>query len=598
MLLTVEAQNKFEQLILDQDLIDADELQELKLEANKANKSLQAILSERNILSGEQLVKLNADANGFRYVNLLNHQVAPDVLELIPREVAENYRAVPIGFMKGRLAVGMIDPNNLQAVDFISRKIGSKPIKPFMVSEASINAVLDQYSVSREVSKVIGNASEFDEQEQEYKEAVEERGKAKTVVDLVQDAPVTRALKTILDHAAKSKASDIHIEPREESLLVRFRIDGILHEIMTLPKNIEPAIVSRVKILSDLKIDEHRLPQDGEFRVNVENRDIDIRVSIAPIVNGEQVVLRLLDKDDSLLSFEKMGFRGRALEVLKAGINRPHGMTLATGPTGSGKSTTLYTCLNTIYSPEINIITLEDPVEYKMDGINQIQINTDIGLTFASGLRSVLRQDPDVVMVGEIRDHETGDLAIQAALTGHIVFSTLHTNSSAGVLPRLLDMDIEPFLIASTVNTVVGQRLVRRLCDNCKETYSGTAGETDSVKKVLKGKLPKDEKEREKLKTEYGYEALPIATENAYTLYKGVGCKECKDGYKGRAGIYEVFGMSNEIEKLLVDRETSSKIQEQAIKEGMLTMRQDGYLKALNGFTSLEEVNRVTAEIY
>lgn len=597
MLLTVEAQNKFEQLILDQDLIDEDELQELKLEANKSNKSLQAILSERKLLTDEQLVKLNADANGFRYVNLLKHQVAPNVLELIPREVAENYRAVPIGFMKGRLAVGMIDPNNLQAVDFISRKIG-KPIKPFMVSEASINTVLDQYSVSKEVSKVIGDVSDFNQQEQEYKEAVEERGKAKSVVDLVQDAPVTRALKTILDHAAKSKASDIHIEPREDSLLVRFRIDGILHEIMTLPKSIEPAIVSRVKILSDLKIDEHRLPQDGEFRVNVEDRDIDIRVSIAPIVNGEQVVLRLLDKDESLLSFEKMGFRGRALRVLKDGINRPHGMTLATGPTGSGKSTTLYTCLNTIYSPEINIITLEDPVEYKMDGINQIQINTDIGLTFASGLRSVLRQDPDVVMVGEIRDHETGDLAVQAALTGHIVFSTLHTNSSAGVLPRLLDMNIEPFLIASTVNTVVGQRLVRRLCDNCKEQYSATASETDSVKKVLQGKLPKDEKERKELKEEYGYEALPMTTENAYTLYKGVGCKECKDGYKGRAGIYEVFGMSNEIEKLLVNRETSSKIQEQAIKEGMLTMRQDGYLKALNGFTSLEEVNRVTAEIY
>ena len=377
---------------------------------------------------------------------------------------------------------------------------------------------------------------------------------------------------------------------------IRCRIDGVLREVMKLPKTIEPALISRIKILSNLKIDEHRVPQDGQFAVHVADKEVDLRIAISPVVWGEQVVIRLLDKSGSTFSLEDMGYAGRALRAIRKGVHKPNGMVLTSGPTGSGKSTSLYALILEIKDDTINIVTLEDPVEYKMPGVNQIQVNADVGLTFASGLRSIMRQDPNVVMVGEMRDKETANLGVQASLTGHLVFSTLHTNSAAGVLPRLLDMGIEPFLIASTVNTVIGQRLVRRVADD-KETYQSNELETKSILETVGHLLPKTKADVARVSEDLGYKDLPLAGQKAYTLVKGKDTPQTPGGYKGRVGLYEVMDVSEAIQGLIVKRATSAEIQRQAVAEGMITMRQDGYLKALQGLTTLDEVNRVAANM-
>jgi type IV pilus assembly protein PilB len=362
---------------------------------------------------------------------------------------------------------------------------------------------------------------------------------------------------------------------------------------MKLPKSTEAPLVSRIKILSNLKIDEHRIPQDGQFTIRVIDKPIDLRIAISPVVWGEQVVIRLLDKSGTVLRLEDLGYHGRALRTIREGIKNPNGMILTSGPTGSGKSTSLYALIQEIKSEEINIVTLEDPVEYKMDGINQIQVNADVGLTFASGLRSILRQDPDCVMVGEIRDKETAQLAVQAALTGHLVFSTLHTNSAAGILPRLLDMGIEPFLIASTVRTVIGQRLVRKVVD--PEPIASTTPETVAIMSTIGDLLPKDTATQAAISEDLGFQNLPIAGQNAYTLFQGRDKPDSPGGYKGRLGLYEVFNITDEIQNLIINHATSGDIQKMAQEQGMVTMRQDGYLKALAGLTTLNEVNRVAA---
>jgi type IV pilus assembly protein PilB len=364
---------------------------------------------------------------------------------------------------------------------------------------------------------------------------------------------------------------------------------------MQLPKSIEPALVSRIKILSNLKIDEHRIPQDGQFTVNVAAKEVDLRIAISPVVWGEQVVIRLLDKSGNSFDIEEMGYTGRALRAIRKGIRNPNGMILTSGPTGSGKSTSLYALIKEIKDDTVNIVTLEDPVEYKMDGVNQIQVNSEVGLTFASGLRSILRQDPDVVMVGEIRDGETANLAVQAALTGHLVFSTLHTNSAAGVLPRLLDMDIEPFLIASTVKTIIGQRLVRRVAPK-RDTYQSSPIETQNILTTVGHLLPKTPADVARVAEDLGYKDLPLAGQSAYTLVKGRDTPQTPHGYSGRAGLYEVMDVTEEIQNLIVARSTSAEIQRKAVEQGMITMRQDGYLKALQGITTIEEVNRVAAD--
>jgi type IV pilus assembly protein PilB len=496
--------------------------------------------------------------------------------------------------VQNRLAVAMLDANNVQAVDYLANKI-NHPLKVYMASEEGIRHVLEQYRTNLEegVSAAIETA-QADEQV-----PVAKGGKKTAEQDiktLVQDSPISRALSTILEYAVKARASDVHIEPLEDSLRIRCRIDGVLREIMQLPKSIEPALISRIKILSNLKIDEHRIPQDGQFAIHMVGKDVDLRIAISPVMWGEQVVVRLLDKTGTNFKLEDLGFAGRALRMIRDGIQKPNGMILTSGPTGSGKTTTLYALIQEIISDKINIVTLEDPVEYKMSGVNQIQVNGDVGLTFAAGLRSILRQDPNVVMVGEIRDKETAELAVQAALTGHLVFSTLHTNSAAGILPRLLDMGIEPFLIASTVNVIIGQRLVRKVADE-RETYKSTELETKSILETVGTLLPKDRAGVHHVSEDLGYKDLPLADQKAYTLVKGIDTPQTPGGYKGRVGLYEVMEVTEPIQNLIVKRATSAEIQRQAMSQGMVPMRQDGYLKALTGLTTLEEVNRVAANM-
>lgn len=601
--LSAEVQKKVEKAIVDQGLLTDGKINQLKEKAQKENTPFFSLLVKDGNISDEVLTKMTASAAGVPYVNLTEATIKPQVLQLLPYEMAERYMAVPIGEMQHRLVVAMLDSDNVQAIDFLSNKIG-RPVKVFAASESGVRHVLQQYKTGSKPGMTSAYGEEGAASGIEIPEELKNAGKEEdteqaqpnqAIKTISQDSPISKVLTAILDYAANNGASDIHIEPTEKDLRIRCRIDGVLREIMRLPKSTEPPLVSRVKILSSLKIDEHRLPQDGQFTVAVGEKNIDLRIAISPVVWGEQVVIRLLDKSGTSLKLEDMGYKGRALRSIRKSLESPNGMVLTSGPTGSGKSTSMYALLQEIKSDNINIVTLEDPVEYKMSGINQIQVNADIGLTFASGLRSVLRQDPNVVMVGEIRDKETATLAVQAALTGHLVFSTLHTNSAAGILPRLLDMGIEPFLIASTVRTVIGQRLVRRLADGA-ETYQSNTAETQAINQVLGNMLPANEQEVKKFSEDLGYKTLPIKGQNAYTLYKGKETASAPGGYKGRMGLYEVFDVTPEIQQLILKRSTSSEIQKMAIQQGMVSMRQDGYLKALEGLTTLSEVDRVAAE--
>ncbi len=597
--LSAATQQQVEESLVKDGLVSSDQLKTYKSKASLTKTPLLTLLVNDKVINTEQLTKTTAHVTKLPYVNLSEASIDPAILALLPHDIAERYMAVPLGEMNRRLVVAMLDADNVQAVDFLSNKIG-RPLKVYAASEEGIRQVLRQYSLSlgEGVAEAIGGSEEEDQAKNADKNhQAQEPGKAnKNIKTIVQDSPISKALSAILEYAAKNRASDVHIEPMEKELKIRVRVDGVLREIMKLPKATEAALVSRVKILSNLKIDEHRIPQDGQFTVRVANKDIDLRIAISPVVWGEQVVIRLLDKTGTSLKLEDMGYTGRALRAIRKGLEQPNGMILTSGPTGSGKSTSLYALLQEIISDEINIVTLEDPVEYKMKGINQIQVNPDVGLTFATGLRSILRQDPDVVMVGEIRDKETAQLAVQAALTGHLVFSTLHTNSAAGILPRLLDMGIEPFLIASTVHTVIGQRLVRRIRqDEGKQSYQSEKPETDAIHNTIGSILPQKQADITKVAEDLGYKSLPLANENAYTLFKGVDGAETPGGYKGRMGLYEVFEVSEKIQELILKHSTSGDIQRAAQAEGMITMQQDGYLKALAGLTSLTEVNRVAA---
>ncbi len=583
-LLTEDIQDKLIDLLVNEGLVSADVIASNKEESIRTTKPLFSILTDKDIVDDELLTHAIAQVSGVPYVNLANTMIDQAILGLLPEDIAERFMAVPLAEVQNRLAVAMLDGNNVQAVDYLANRI-QRPLKVFMASEAGIRHVLDQYKT--DLSSV-DQAAQVSQAEQNAEEAND-------VKTIVQDSPISQALSKILEYAVKSRASDIHVEPLENALKIRCRVDGVLREVMQLPKSIEPALVSRVKILSNLKIDEHRIPQDGQFAVKVANKEVDLRIAISPVVWGEQIVIRLLDKSGNSFDLQEMGYAGRSLRVIRRGVKRPNGMVLTSGPTGSGKSTSLYALIKEIKDDSVNIVTLEDPVEYKMQGVNQIQVNSEVGLTFANGLRSILRQDPDVVMVGEIRDAETAGLAVQAALTGHLVFSTLHTNSAAGVLPRLLDMNIEPFLIASTVNTIIGQRLVRKVASK-RETYQSTSIETQNIMATVGHLLPKTKDEVAKVSADLGYKDLPLAGQSAYTLVRGIDTPQTPHGYSGRAGIYEVMDVNTDIQKLIVERATSAEIQRLAVSQGMITMRQDGYLKALTGVTTLEEVNRVTSD--
>jgi len=583
-LLTDEIQEKLIKLFVDEGLVTSDALKKAQADSAAAKTPLFSLLTEQAIIDDELLTHAIAQVSGVPYVNLTNTIIDQNILTLLPEDISERFMAVPLAEVQNRLAVAMIDANNVQAVDYLANRI-QRPLKVFMASEAGVRHVLDQY---RTDLSSVDKAAEVSQAEARAEEASD-------VKTIVQDSPISQALSKILEYAVKSRASDVHIEPLENALKIRVRVDGILREIMQLPKSIEPALVSRVKILSELKIDEHRVPQDGQFTIKIAGKEVDLRIAISPVVWGEQIVIRLLDKTGNSFDLQEMGYAGRGLRVIRHGIKRPNGMVLTSGPTGSGKSTSLYALIKEIKDDSVNIVTLEDPVEYKMDGVNQIQVNADVGLTFANGLRSILRQDPDVVMVGEIRDAETAALAVQAALTGHLVFSTLHTNSAAGVLPRLLDMNIEPFLIASTVNTIIGQRLVRKVAVK-REVYQSTPIETQNIMATVGHLLPKTKEDVVRVSQDLGYKDLPLAGQSAYTLVRGIDTPQTPHGYSGRAGIYEVMDVNQDIQTLIVAKASSAEIQRLAVSQGMITMRQDGYLKALSGITTLEEVNRVTSD--
>ncbi len=583
--LTKEAEEKIIELLVIEGLADVNLVNSIKQEAEMNGAPVLAELLAKNVITDDMVAHATALIIGVPYVELKNITIDQDILTKIPAEASARVLAVPLGEKDGMLNIAMVDVTNVQATDYLSNLI-NQPLRVWMASERGIREILEQYH---------GDFSGVKEavRETEEESAAAPDSKAKTIV---QDSPISKALTTILSYAAKTKASDIHIEPLENSLIIRCRIDGVLRKVMDLPKTVAPALVSRIKILSNLKIDEHRIPQDGQFTVLVDDQEIDLRIAISPVTWGEQVVIRLLDKKGVSMEIEKMGMSGRALRTVLEGIKKPNGMILTSGPTGSGKSTTLYALIQKIKSEAINIVTLEDPVEYKMDGINQIQVNVDAGLTFASGLRSILRQDPDVVMVGEIRDSETAGLAVQAALTGHLVFSTLHTNSAAGILPRLLDMGIEPFLLASTLNVVIGQRLVRRITEK-REMYKSSELETKGINDLIGNLLPENKESVASVSEDLGYPGLPVRNDDHYMLARGMNTKETPGGYSGRAGLYETIEVDEDIQKQIIAHSTANEIMRIAKEKGTITMRQDGMLKVLSGITSMEEVNRVASDL-
>ena len=585
-LLTKEAENNIINILIAEGLVDSNLVQSVRteFEGSGSEQSVLGELTRRGVANEDMVARATAMLIGVPYVELKNVTIEQDILSMIPQDAQVRELAIPLGEKDGMLNVAMADVTNVQATDYLSNLMG-RPIRVWMSSEHGIREMIEKsHGDLTGVTEAVKEGNE---------EAVAEQSNVKTIV---QDSPISKALTTILSYAAKTKASDIHIEPLESSLIIRCRIDGVLRRIMELPKNVAPALVSRVKILSNLKIDEHRVPQDGQFTVLVDGKEIDLRIAISPVTWGEQVVIRLLDKTGTSMEVDKMGMAGRALRDVLSGIEKPNGMILTSGPTGSGKSTTLYALIQKIKSEAINIVTLEDPVEYKMDGINQIQVNVDAGLTFANGLRSILRQDPDVVMVGEIRDSETAGLAVQAALTGHLVFSTLHTNSAAGLLPRLLDMGIEPFLLASTLNVVIGQRLVRRITEK-RENYKSSELETESINQIVGDLLPTKEGDVAAVSEDLGYPGLPIKNDNFYMLAKGLATKETPGGYKGRAGLYETIVVDEDIQKLIISHATAAEIMRLAKSKGTVTMRQDGILKVLSGITTIDEVNRVASDL-
>lgn len=506
------------------------------------------------------------------YVELSKTTVPKEILALIPEKIARENKVVPIEINDNILTVAMVDPEDIETIETIKR-LTQKKISAKLTTEDDLNHVLSQYQgFESEVKEAIDDVVDT-------KEAAAESDQADPAS---ADAPAARIVSSLLKRAYRDKASDIHIEPLEGEVAVRFRIDGILHKKVTLPKDIKNAVASRIKIMANLKIDEQRLPQDGRFSLKVDNQKIDFRVSTMPVANGEKIVMRVLDKVAGVITIDKLGFRERDSHALDEACSKSHGMILVTGPTGSGKTTTLYAMIDKIYAEGINIVTLEDPIEYQMPGINQSQVNPEIDYTFASGLRSILRQDPDVVMIGEIRDKETAEMAVHAALTGHVVLSTLHTNDSAGAILRMVDMGVEPFLINSSLNLVIGQRLARKICDSCKEDFTLDGKVLDEVKKEF-AKMP--EKERAGLDV------------NKLKFFHGKGCKDCDNtGYRGRIGVYELLVVNNEVKGLAAKHSDSGPIKEAAIRDGMTTMIQDGILKALMGQTTIEEIWRVTKE--
>lgn len=596
-----------EKLLIDAGKATATQLKPLKEQEKAEKQTLQQVVVTNGIINEKDLTKLYAKEIDVPFIELNPKEIKREIQTLIPEKIAKQYKVVLFGVNDdGAKLLAMEDPDDVQALSFLQKQLGTD-IKVHISPASVIESALDQYrgNVGNELTKVLTT------EEAESEEAAEEVSEE----DLAEDSPIAQTVNLVIEYAIKSGASDIHIEPRENHVLVRYRVDGILKEANKLPKKVLGPLVSRIKILSNLKIDERRAPQDGRFKIQVGSGVFALRVSTLPITEGEKVVMRILSESSKPATLEELGFWGASLKFINNSITQPHGMILVTGPTGSGKSTSLFSILSLLNRPSVNISTVEDPVEYKIFGANQTQVNPKAGMTFAAGLRALLRQDPNIIMVGEIRDTETAGLAVQAALTGHLVFATLHTNNAATCLPRLLDMSIEPFLIASTVRAVVGQRLVRRLCVDCRESYSPDSIELKEIgeifntdesaemkriheleKSALEGGIGKGNSSK---KNSESTESLSTSSDKINLLWKAKkdGCESCgHTGYKGRVGIYEVLPNSNETQKLIVSSGTSEEIQNEAVKGGMVTMQLDGFVKALRGQTSVEEILRVTSD--
>jgi type IV pilus assembly protein PilB len=573
--------------ILDAGVIDSKAIEDAFQEAETEKKFLGDLILEKKITEEAELRKIYAYILGIPFIDLIKETVSPEVLQIIPEIVAKKYSIVAFEKTGKDLKVAMLNPEDLQTIDFIRKKTGLR-IVPCLTTKESIKVILKQYEKS--LKNEFGDIIESSSAEVSGASGTEEEDPEKAA----QGLPIIRIVDTLLKHAVLQSASDIHIEPDEKETRVRYRIDGILHDAMTLPKQALPGIIARIKVLSNLKLDEHRIPQDGRFKIEKEDYKISFRVSILPVFDGEKIVMRLLDETSKGLTLEKIGLTGRELEIVHREIKRPNGMILVTGPTGSGKTTTLYTVMDILNSPDVNISTVEDPVEYRMPRVNQTQINPKVGMTFAAGLRSLLRQDPDIIMVGEIRDGETMEIALNAAMTGHLVLSTLHTNSAAGALPRMMDMGAQPFLVASTVNVIIAQRLVRRLCAECKKEYSMTTKEIETLSKTFRtdeilASLKKSESLKGKIKSTAKWEDVKF--------FRPKGCEQCGgEGYKGRVGIYEVLETTDEIRKLINNSSSSDVLEKKAREEGMDTLVEDGFIKAAEGITSVEEILRVSKE--
>jgi type IV pilus assembly protein PilB len=570
----LEENKTLSDILLSGKQITQEQYDDIKVKSASKGVSEDTIVESLNIITPDKLAEAKAKMLNIPFMTLDGASFSPQAIGYVPRAVAERFALIPLTFDEKTqtLSVAMSNPVDLEAVTFVREKTGLN-IKTFASSPSDVEKAINQ-QYRQEIVGEVGAALKETEQE----------GKIKTVdtsqiAQIIKEAPIAKIVSTILEYAVTSRASDIHIEPQEDRVRVRYRIDGILYDRLSLPKSVQEAVISRIKILSEMKIDEHRTPQDGRFNFKIEDKEVDLRISVLPTSFGEKIVMRLLRKSGGVPSLQELGLSGASLRSLETGMLRPHGIIIVVGPTGSGKTTTLYSVLSKLNTTRVNIMTLEDPIEYQMSGINQVQINPAVGLTFADGLRAFLRQDPNIILVGEIRDQETTELAIQAALTGHLVFSTLHTSNAAGALPRLLDLGAESFLLASTMNAILGQRIVRKVCDSCKIDYVPPGQLVEEMKVVL-GKYFPGEKDGKPVK-----------------FYKGKGCAECgNSGYFGRVGIFETLTVSEKISSLVLQRADSGTIEKEAIAEGMITMKQDGYLKVLQGVTSVEEVLRVAQE--
>jgi type IV pilus assembly protein PilB len=580
-----------EEILLDLGKINQQQLEAIRISSVNTGLSTKDIIREGNYVNAEGYALAYSKAYNVEYVTLKGKKIDPSLFDVLPLDYIRKYEAVPFNKTSEVLQVAMTDPVNLEVIEFIERKAGLKVIA-YVTTKADISAVLEEAktkTLSEDVTKALQEISTTTE-------ALKIDGSGTLTKDdaILKDAPVARIVGMIIETAVKLGASDIHLEPAEEIVRLRYRIDGVLEERRTFPKEMSDTIAARIKVLSGLKIDEKRIPQDGRFKVQVGESFTDLRVSTLPTVYGEKIVIRLLKEESTIYTFQELGMRGLTIRRFEEALLKPVGMLLVTGPTGSGKTVTLASALQKLNTSKVNIVTIEDPVEIRVNGVNQVQVNVKAGLTFASALRSFLRQDPNIIMVGEIRDEETAALGIQAALTGHLVLSTLHTNSSAGAIPRLLDMNVENYLLSSTLNGILAQRLIRKLCSNCRQEYDAPEDIKTMIKETLKDIQTSQVIES---KDKGVYEAVQQVESGNFKLYRPVGCDKCNNiGYKGRVGIFEFLQISTEVSKATLEKRSSQEIELIAKKEGMLTLVQDGFLKCIDGTTNISEVLRVAYE--